>query len=133
MNYADEAGVETEAAEEGSFSVLPGMNDSEFDYCNCGRGWPMGFHHDRQCPANCICGLHYVGGKTRQTCAYHAGLTNKIPVGPSVMTERWDLKPDLPEGERDGVGQRLDDKSGSEVQSVRAGEEKGGQTPLSHM
>ncbi len=112
MNYAEEA----EAAlalvrEQGSFSVLPGMEDKDFDHCLCGIGWPMGIHHNWGCPAHCICGS--IDGKTltKTTCGYHSGETTHVPVGPSVMTKRWDLKQDLKTDlkEDDGIQQDLPD------------------------
>ena len=69
---------------------LPGMGDSNFDYCTCGVGWPMGNHHAWPCPAHCICGMIDRRTHEKTTCGYHAG-TSRIPIGPSVMTERWDL------------------------------------------
>lgn len=70
---------------------LPGMKDHDFDYCQCGHGWPMGSHHRWDCPAHCICGKQNGPGATQQTCCYHRGGSGRVPVGPSVMTERWDL------------------------------------------
>lgn len=114
----------------GSFSVLPGMSDHDFDNCTCSIGWPMGIHHDLGCPAQCICGKRggIDGDGSRQTCGYHSGRTLRVPVGPSVMTERWDL----PEAER-GIQQNVQivvhDTEG-ETQSRRAGEEKSRSTAL---
>lgn len=106
-------------------SFLPGMNDHDFDHCNCGLGWPMGCHHSWDCPAHCLCGRMDVTGTT--TCSYHKGDGGKVPVGPSVMTERWDLlegKDELP---------KLDNGSGREIQDRAAGEETSGPPSLSRM
>ncbi len=120
MNYAEEAEAAlAQTREQGSFSVLPGMNDHDFDHCTCGIGWPMGFHHNWDCPAHCICGcpVLYEAGKS-QICAYHAGGTMKVPIGPSVMTERWDLQ----RTEDDGP-QLLSESSGSrQIEKAERGE-----------
>lgn len=108
MTYAEEA----EAAlaltrEQGSFSVLPGMEDRDFDHCICGLGWPMGWHHNWYCPARCTCGRIDEWTSKKITCWYHSGETSRVPVGPSVMTERWDLE----QRKDDGVQQQIPDFS----------------------
>ncbi len=109
---------------------LPGMNDFDMDYCQCGLGWPMGYHHDWDCPAQCACGSHKVDGSKKIICAYHSGMM-RVPVGPSVMTERWDL----PEEERRGIQQDvpLVHDTEREIQGKREGEEASGPPSLSCM
>lgn len=111
-------------------SFLPGMSDHDFDHCNCGLGWPMGSHHNWDCPAHCICGAYGHGGMgtTKQTCCYHRGEGGRVPIGPSVMTERWDLN-DLERHELP----KLDSRPGSKTQGRPAGEETSGPPSLSRM
>jgi hypothetical protein len=94
-----------EMREMGGDTCLPGMSDNDFDHCTCGQGWPMGCHHVWHCPAHCCCGTQRGPDTKKQTCSYHSGMM-KIPVGPSVMTERWDLKNLNPELRPESGGQR---------------------------
>lgn len=127
-----------ELVEEGGFNRLPGMDDFDFDHCQCGLGWPMGVHHDWDCPAHCICGSLEVvnlNDVKKRTCYYHTGESGKMPIGPSVMTERWDLKPDLPEEQR-GIQQNIPlvvHDTESETPSRLEGEEASGPPALSRM